>query len=187
MIYFQPFKEQVATVAGIEPAANGFGDRRSAITSRSTWVERPDSNWLQQGHNLSPIPSGSPKLNVRSSRTRRTDICRIAEPGAVPRTLTELPALQGQVGHRPHGIQTGAGYGNRTHRLCLTKAAFGLLNFPGTTWRSRWGSNPHRLAYEASALPLVLRDHGGCDGTRTRKIPADNRVPCLRASHPKLW
>src|SRR6185503_16946180 len=49
--------DELATVAGVEPAARGFGDRSDATASRP-WVERRESNSPTAVHSRVPNPLG---------------------------------------------------------------------------------------------------------------------------------
>jgi hypothetical protein len=82
----------LATVAGVEPAGRGFGDRTSAITSRpNLWGERRESNPLQQIHSLpanrlrsptvlSQQPADSPRLMRRLRQHRAVDLDDLPPP-----------------------------------------------------------------------------------------------------------
>lgn len=151
---------KVATVAGVEPAGRGFGDRTSTTTSRP-WVERRESNSLTAGSQPAPAPFGF------AQRTKH---------GASYRTRTDPASLQGRLGlltitrrnfwsyrrdsnpqhpRYQRGVQpielrqpTDESY--RHARRCAATAH---------VWRLRPGSNRYIRRYEGRVLPLALRSH----------------------------
>lgn len=68
-------KERVATVAGIEPAANGFGGRRDAITSRPvrSWGDRRESNPRRPDPQSGACPLGHDHHSTNAGTDSRDD------------------------------------------------------------------------------------------------------------------
>ena len=134
------------------PQTFRFGGGVSTIASRPVFDsfrgDRWDSNPLIRGsqpraHPVEPRPHRNDRRNSGAPRRRRAD----------------LRSLQGSA--RCASVQGLQPWSHRRESNALfriTNAAFSQQNFDGSHhWRGRSGSNRHVLAYETSALPLVLR------------------------------
>lgn len=121
----------LATVAEVESAARGFGDRSSATASRPNWGDRRDSNSLAADSQSARAPycvrppctpwSHRPDSNGHHRATRAV-VCRLTYSGSL--NWSHRRESNALLPHYQCGVQPA-----ELRRL--------------THWRGRRGSNPH--------------------------------------------
>lgn len=147
---------------GIEPGSFRLGGGCSASRATRTWYTRPESNRLTNLRRVGPRIRTRVRGTPRRSRTFSPRFVAAGPESAGGGMVVSSgePACDRSPGLEPACREHLGGRASRSTR-------FKALPSGHDRWSRRRVSNPLPPAYQAGALPVVLRRRGGAEGSRT--------------------